>query len=503
MHHKVNSDAEDRDNTVGVGQSNVQRSVALELREGEAGLRLQVEALTGFAIFMLDRDGYVATWNLGAERVKGYLAGEIIGKHFSCFYQRHDIAAGKPQLELSIAEREGRFEEEGWRVRKDGSKFRASVIINALHDQNGRLIGFGKVTRDISDRFKAAEQFRLAIEAAPTGMIMMDRTGLIVLVNVQIEKLFGYAREELLGRRIAMLIPERFRSGHPDLREDFFSDPKARPMSGGRELYGLRKDSTEVPIEIGLNPIQTFEGEFVLSSVVDITERKRADLEREKLMGQLRTLNSELSATLKEREVLLQEIHHRVKNNLQVISSLINMQARQLEDASSRDALEECQTRVQAIALIHEKLYQSKNYSSVPFSEYAKSLAANVFSAMGIPSTAIVLDLAIEDLSLAMDKAIPCGLILNELITNSVKHAFPDGRQGIVRVELRKTNEREIVMAVRDNGTGMSAAFDLASSKSLGLSLVYTLVEQLEGRVEILGDGGTTFQISFPLGAEN
>jgi PAS domain S-box-containing protein len=462
---------------------------------------------------MLDRDGCVATWNAGAERFKGYPAAEIIGRHFSCFYPAEDIAAKKPQRELAIAKRDGRFEDEGWRVRKNGGKFWANVIITALRDSHKQLIGFGKVTRDISERHKATEQFRLAIEAAPTGMLMMDRMGQIVLVNAQVERLFGYPRDELLGRRIEMLVPARFRIRHPDFRKAFFGDPKARAMGGGRELYGLRKDGTEVPVEIGLNPLQTPEGDFVLSSVVDITERKGADRERENLLGQLRTLNAELeervrdrtsklSATLTEREVLLQEVHHRVKNNLQVISSLINMQVRQLQDTSSRDALQECQTRVQAIALIHEKLYQSKDYARVPFSEYAKSLAANVLSATGVSSTDIVLDLAMEDLSLAVDKAIPCGLILNELITNAVKHAFPDARQGTIRVQLRRAKEREIVLAVGDDGIGMSATFDLRTSSSLGLSLVYTLVEQLEGRVEILHDRGTTFQITFPMEAQ-
>jgi PAS domain S-box-containing protein len=508
------TDPKDRNGTTAVGRDDpVRVRVSPELREGEQSLRLQIEGLRDFAIFMLDRDGCVATWNAGAERFKGYRAAEIIGKHFSCFYPAEDIAARKPQRELSIAERDGRFEDEAWRVRKDGSKFWANVLITALRDPNKQLIGFGKVTRDISERLKATEQFRLAIEAAPTGMLMMDRMGHIVLVNVQVERLFGYPREELLGQRIEMLVPERFRGRHPEFRQAFFGDPKARAMGGGRELYGLRKDGSEVPIEIGLNPLHTPEGDFVLSSVVDITERKGADRERENLLGQLRTLNAELeervrdrtaklSATLTEREVLLQEVHHRVKNNLQVISSLINMQVRQLQDTPSRDALQECQTRVQAIALIHEKLYQSKDYARVPFSEYAKSLAANVFDATGASATDIVLDLAMEDLSLAVDKAIPCGLILNELITNAVKHAFPDARRGTIRVELRKAKDRGIVLAVGDDGIGMSATLDLRNSSSLGLSLVYTLVEQLEGRVETFHDRGTTFQVSFPMGAE-
>jgi PAS domain S-box-containing protein len=357
------------------------------------------------------------------------------------------------------------------------------------------------------------EQFRMAIEAAPTGMLMMNDAGVIVLVNAQVEKLFGYPRAELLGQRIELLIPERYRARHPQFREDFFVDPKARAMGGGRELHGLRKDGSEIPVEIGLNPLQTPEGHFVLSSVVDITERKRADRERENLLEQLRALNadlerrvsertSQLSATLREREVLLQEIHHRVKNNLQVISSLMNMQVRQLHDTSSRDALEECQTRVQAIALIHEKLYQSRDYSRVPFSEYVKSLASSIFAATGISPSAVNLRLEMQEVSLGVDKAIPCGLILNELITNALKHAFPAPRLGTVSVELSRDGDGRVTISVSDNGTGMPENFDLNHSPSLGLSLVHTLVEQLEGHIDIVRDSGTTFRVAFPVGLE-
>jgi PAS domain S-box-containing protein len=606
-------------------------AVVAEPAEGERGLRMQIDGLKGFAIFMLDSTGRVATWNTGAQRFQGYEAEEIVGRDFACFFSPEEVEAEAPQRELQVAARDGHFEDEGWRVRKDGSRFWANVVITALHDPHGNLIGYGKVIRDVTERKRSIEQFRLAIEAAPTGMLMMDHTGaivlvnaqveklfgypraellgqnievlvperfrsrhpefrrdffqdpkaramgggrelyglckdgseipveiglnplqtpegsfvlssvvditerkrsveqfrlaieaaptgmlmmndsgVIVLVNVQIEKLFGYRREELLGQRIELLVPERFRSRHPDFRASFFADPRARAMGGGRELHGLRKDGSEVPIEIGLNPLQTQEGRFVLSSVVDITERKRANEEREHLLGQLQELNAdleqrvsartaELSATLREREVLLQEIHHRVKNNLQVISSLINMQVRQLDDKSSRDALEECQTRVQAIALIHEKLYQSKDYSRVPFSEYAKSLAQSIFVATGISPASVSLQLAMEEVSLGVDKAIPCGLILNELITNALKHAFPSPQKGTVTVALRRNPANCILFSVSDDGVGISETFDLRESSSLGLALVHTLVEQLDGKIEIFHDFGTTFLVTFPM----
>src|SRR5262245_27016031 len=146
----------------------------------------------------------------------------------------------------------------------------------------------------MSGDLNTSEQFRLAIEAAPTGMIMLDDDGRIVLVNAQVEKLFGYPREEVVGQPIEMLVPERLRSGQPLFRTAFSDESKYRLMEAGRDLFGLRKDGTTVPIEIGLNPLRTPQGHFVLGSIVDLAERKRSELERELLLGQLRTLNAEL-----------------------------------------------------------------------------------------------------------------------------------------------------------------------------------------------------------------
>jgi PAS domain S-box-containing protein len=362
---------------------------------------------------------------------------------------------------------------------------------------------------DSEERRRSAEQFRIAIEAAPAGMLMVDRNGRIALVNAQVEKIFGYRREELLNEPVEILVPERFRGGHPDHRSGFFHAPDARPMGRGRDVYGLRKDGTEVPIEIGLNPLRTPEGDCVLSSVADISERRRAEHEREDLMGQLKALNadledrvqrrtSELTGALKEREILLQEVHHRVKNNLQVISSLLSMQARKLDEGTTRDAVEECQTRVQAIALIHEKLYQSKDYARVPFSEYARSLANNVFHAIDVSPSTVTLDLAIEDLVLGVDRAIPCGLVLNELITNALKHGFTDGRSGTIRVELVALDDGRLRLAVHDNGVGLPEGVDIQKSDSLGFQLVRTLAEQLDAVLEVDGRAGASIQLTFP-----
>jgi len=204
-----------------------------------------------------------------------------------------------------------------------------------------------------------------------------------------------------------------------------------------------------------------------------------------------------LEQGVREREVLLQEVHHRVKNNLQVISSLINMQLRRLEDRGARAALEECQARILAIALIHEKLYQTKDYAHVAFADYARSLAAGVFQASGRAQGEVVLELEIADVALGIDRAIPCGLVINELISNALKHAFPDGRAGTVRVELVAVDGGRLRLTVRDDGIGLPPGFAIDRAESLGLQLVHTLAEQLDAVLVVRSDGGAAFELTF------
>jgi two-component sensor histidine kinase len=223
----------------------------------------------------------------------------------------------------------------------------------------------------------------------------------------------------------------------------------------------------------------------------------------EETRNQLMVSSQEVRASLHEKEILLQEVHHRVKNNLQVISSLISLQLRPIKDVVSRDALQACQARVQAISLIHAMLYQSKDYANVPFSEYARTLAGNIFSTLGTMPGYISLDLAIDNVALPVDKAIPCGLILNELITNALKHGFPDGRRGTIRVALGKACKDQLQLSVEDNGIGMHAGLDVRRTQSLGMHLVSALAEQLGAELEMSGVQGTVFKFTFATSAAN
>ena len=596
-------------------------------------------------------------------------------------------------------------------------------------------------------RAREEEWFRLVVEGAPTAMIMAEAGGRIRLVNSQAEQLFGYPRQELLGRPVEMLFPDRPRDNQAAHSPDFFTSPGDRPKGSGLDVFGLRKDGAEVPIEIGLSSIEADEGRFVLASIVDITERKRAqedlalaekrfrrlldaspvgvvestwegevlrandafyrmigwdrvsfasaglDLRKitpeewiqatdahrhaaranrsstlyekeywrrdgarvpvvvglsvdeaasddviavvvdiseqkraERLLRenerQLRTLadampqivwtarpdgavdyfnqrwyeftgsspageadevwrpvmhpddfqscldvwhasvtsgqpfetqyrfwdrkssayrwhlgralplrddagqilkwvgtctdiddhkrlneeleqrvasrTSELKRSLTEKTTLLQEVHHRVKNNLQVICSLLSMQVGSTDPKLS-GALQEARHRVVAMSLIHEQLYQSDTLSDVDFGAYVKSLARQLFNAYCVDPSRVRLQVSAEAINLPVSDAIPCGLILNELLSNSLKHAFREGRSGSLQVTFRALGGNRIELCVTDDGIGLPADFRIEDTKSMGFRVVRVLVTQLGAELEIRRDAGTSFSLIWSL----
>jgi len=230
----------------------------------------------------------------------------------------------------------------------------------------------------------------------------------------------------------------------------------------------------------------------LLGFAEDVTERKQAE--------------DQIKASLEEKVVLLQEIHHRVKNNLQVISSLLYLQTTKIQDPQTLDILRDSQNRVKSMALIHEKLYQTKDLAKVDLGEYIHNLASYLFRSYTASAGAIQLRVQADNIFLGIDTAVPCGLIINELVSNALKHAFPEGSLGEIQIEFRvdsalpdaDESEQLFTLLVRDNGIGFPAAIDFQNTASLGLQLVNTLVNQLDGVIELQPGSGTEFKIQFP-----
>lgn len=239
-----------------------------------------------------------------------------------------------------------------------------------------------------------------------------------------------------------------------------------------------------ISMEIFLNPIFDTEGNITEISLVahDITEKKKAE--------------KEIVESLKEKEVLLKEIHHRVKNNLQVISSILNLQSSFVKDKKTLEILEESRNRIRSMAIIHENLYQTTNFSSIDFSSYLQNLCSNLIASYHLYSGAVQLRTDLQNVELVLDQAIPCGLLVNELITNSLKYAFPEGRSGEITIRLTEKAGR-INLHIGDNGIGLPADLDILNSDTLGLQLVSTLVEQLEGEIQVDNSEGIKYLITF------
>jgi len=230
-----------------------------------------------------------------------------------------------------------------------------------------------------------------------------------------------------------------------------------------------------------------FESSFskVFVAIVDITGRKKAQ--------------EQINASLKEKEILLKEVNHRVKNNLQVISSLLNLQSKGIKDSADAEIFKECRNRVKSMVFIHEKLYKSKDFAHIDFSDYVRTLTNSLFHSYGVAAESLELLISVDDnISLGVDRAIPCGLIINELVSNSLKYAFSSGGSGRITIRVAYSGG-EYLLEVADNGRGFPAEVDFRNTQSLGMQLVITLVDQLNGSVVLdsLGGTGTKFTIRF------
>ena len=342
--------------------------------------------------------------------------------------------------------------------------------------------------REIVERKRVEEalreseaKFRGFVETSPDLVFRLTKTGRIDYVSPRVEGLYGYQPEHLIGKHLKLTTPDEEIPRALGALKTILAGKPLRSF----EINQKDKAGRIVPMEINAVPVYRGEEIVGLQGIMrDITERREAE--------------EQIRASLRAKETLLREIHHRVKNNLQVINSLLRLQSRQIKDKRYADTLGESQDRIRSMALIHEALYESKDVASVEFRDYVRHLSMQLLRSHGTSTARIALNIDAESLLLGIDFAIPCGLIINELVSNSLKHAFPGGRRGEIKISFHAVDENEITLAVSDNGIGIPEDVDFRKTRSLGLHLVTMLAEdQLRGQIELDRASGTEFRITF------
>ncbi len=447
-----------------------------KLKESEESLRAIVEASLD-AIIVINEDGRVVLFNPAAENLFLYSQDEVLNKPAEMLL--HDIVVGCEDMGKRV---QCRFK------RKDGKIFDAEVAMAEGQTNGTRLIvmSIHDITerKQVEDALKESEErFRSIVEAAIDAIVLADSKGNIISCNKSTERIFLYDIKELVGKPLTILMPEKYREAHRKEFERLLTTDESHVIGKVVELEGLRKDGSEFPIELSLASWTTKNETFYSAIIRDISERKEAE--------------KKLKASLKEKEVLLREIHHRVKNNMQIISSLLRLQSANIKQKEYLEIFRDSQNRIMSMALIHEKLYRSEDFTRINFNEYIKELVSELLHSYKA-SDRITLHVDTDSVALDVDSAVPCGLIINELVTNSIKYAFPNNKPGEISISLHRNNEGEVELVVSDNGIGIPDTVDIRKTDSLGLRLVTLLAEnQLGGRIDLNTNNGTEFKIRF------
>lgn len=318
---------------------------------------------------------------------------------------------------------------------------------------------------------------RRLFDEAPNAILVVRRSGDIVRANAEAERMFGYPRDRLQSMPVEALVPAESRVRHAEQREGYALQPERRPMGGGRHLRACRADGAMFDVDIMLSPLDSPSGMLTIATVLDVTSLHR---QQEKI-----------ESALREKETLLKEIYHRVKNNLQVIASMISLQERAAGDGATSVALKEAADRVRAMALVHEKLYQSDDLSSIALDTYIAELCTQLGNGAAAAERGISLETQVEAIQIGLEQAVPLGLVLHELISNCLKHAFPDGRRGRIVVRLEAPPDAPMRLSVADDGVGMPAGVAPGSARSLGMRLVWALARQLDAELTLASHQGT------------
>ena len=497
-----------------------------EAQAEEKRYRLLVEAVTDYAIYMVDRDGYVSSWNSGAARIKGYAPGEILGKHFSVFYADEDRQAGGPERALEMAAREGRFEAEGWRVRKDGGRFWAHVVIDPIRDEAGELIGFAKITRDLSERLQAAavlerseEQFRLLVQSVTDYAIyMLDAEGRIASWNAGAQRIKGYRPDEIIGQHFSRFYTEEDAAAGEPARGLGIA---AREGRFEKEGWRVRKDGTRFWANIVIDAIRDDAGKLIGFAKVtrDITERREAQRELEKVR--------EAFFQAQKMEAIGQltgGVAHDFNNLLMVIIGSLEMLRKHVpSDPRASRLIENALQGARRGASLTQRMLafarrQELTLTAVDVPELVRSMMDLLMRSLG---PTVTLETRFPGaLDAVQADANQLELTLLNLVVNA-RDAMPDGGAIVIEaqpVEIADAPDglkpgRYVRLAVSDTGVGMDEATvaravepffttkGVGKGTGLGLSMVHGTMEQLGGRMTLKSrpGEGTTVELWMPV----
>ncbi len=416
-----------------------------------------------------------------ASRSLGYSKEELVKMSPNDIDSYNTLSAIPSVIETVLKEGGVTFESE--QITKDGRLLPVEINSHIFNIRGEKYLL--SIARDVSERKKAEKalkkseiKYRTIFENIQDVFYQTDADGIITTISPSIERYSGYKPEELIGKPVVNLYV------NPEKRKDLLKNIRETGEVVDYELEFLNKDKNLIYVSINAHQLKDSSQKPVgiEGTLRDISERKLMEMEIKK--------------SLDEKEMLLKEIHHRVKNNLMIISSLLSLQSSYIEDKASKNIFIESQNRARSMALIHEKLYQSTDLKRINFGDYIRILTKELFYTYSVGSGRIDLKYNIEDIYLDINTAIPLGLIANELITNSLKYAFPDGDDGYVNIEFKKKGQ-EYRFIIKDNGTGLPDGLDYKNTDSLGLQLVNNLTEQIDGVIELNQDNGTEFRIIF------
>ncbi len=457
-----------------------------DLFESEKRFRMLINNSTDL-IRILDKEGKIIFDSPSSERILGYPEGFFIDKSPMEFIHPDDQDNVKNDLEEVYKNRNPGIPTE-FRIRKaDGSYLPVESVSQNMLNVSG-INGIVVTTHPIKER-KAMEdalreneeKYRTLFEKSPNLAVLLGKNGVILDVNNATTKLAGLTKKDLIGKNFSNLeiMFSEDMDFHLDKINNLLNGENIEPF----ESQVIDKNGNIHLVLVHLTAVMKDEKiVYILGIGSDITEQKMAE--------------NEIRSSLKEKEILLTEIHHRVKNNMQIISSLLNLQKNYVEGTESLNILKESQNRVKSMAMIHEKLYKSNTLTHINIADYIQDLVSDLFYSYKAEEKMINRIIEIEDIEFNIETAIPCGLILNELISNCLKYSFPSGRTGEVYISLKlKDDNYELI--VKDNGIGLPDDIDYKNTDSLGLQLVNSLIDQIDGEIELDRSHGTEFKITF------